>query len=39
VQKILESSVKKSSQIGYWIDENNKTDKTVEIVQLFYDKI
>ena len=28
-----------SSQIDYWIDEKNKTDKTVEIVQLFYDKI
>ena len=27
-----------SSQIDYWIDENNKTDKTVEIVQMFYDR-
>jgi hypothetical protein len=27
-----------SSQVDYWIDENNKTDKTVEIVQLFYDR-
>jgi len=25
------------NQINYWID--NKTDKTVEIIQLFYDKI
>ena len=28
-----------SSQVDYWIDEKNKTDKTVEIVQMFYDKI
>ena len=28
-----------STQIDYWIDENNKTDKTVEIVQLFYDNL
>jgi len=27
-----------SSQIDYWIDENNKTDKTVEIIQMFYDR-
>jgi hypothetical protein len=27
-----------NSQIKYWLDENNKTDKTVEIIQLFYDK-
>ena len=27
-----------SSQVDYWIDENNKTDKTVEIVQMFYDR-
>ena len=27
-----------SSQIDYWIDEKNKTDKTVEIIQLFYDR-
>jgi hypothetical protein len=24
------------SQIEYWTDENNKTEKTIEIVQLFY---
>jgi len=28
-----------SSQVEYWIDESNKTDKTIEIVQMFYDKI
>ncbi len=27
-----------SSQVDYWVDEKNKTDKTVEIVQLFYDR-
>uniref|UniRef100_A0A6C0ISS4 Uncharacterized protein n=1 Tax=viral metagenome TaxID=1070528 RepID=A0A6C0ISS4_9ZZZZ len=27
-----------SSQVDYWIDENNKTDKTIEIVQMFYDR-
>ena len=27
-----------SSQVDYWIDEKNKTDKTVEVVQLFYDR-
>jgi len=27
-----------SSQIDYWIDEKNKTDKTVEIIQMFYDR-
>ena len=25
------------SQIEYWTNENNKTEKTIEIVQLFYD--
>jgi hypothetical protein len=25
-------------QIKYWINEENKTEKTVEIIQLFYDK-
>jgi hypothetical protein len=25
-------------QINYWINPSNKTDKTVEIIQLFYDK-
>jgi len=24
-------------QINYWTDPNNKTDKTIEVVQLFYD--
>ena len=24
-------------QIEYWINQENKTDKTIEIVQLFYD--
>jgi len=28
-----------SNQIDYWIDKQNKTDKTVEILQLFYDTI
>lgn len=27
------------SQIDYWIDENNKTEKTIEIIHLFYDHI
>jgi hypothetical protein len=27
-----------SSQIDYWIDESNKTDKTVETIQLFYNR-
>jgi hypothetical protein len=27
------------SQIEYWTDENNKTEKTIEIVQLFYDEL
>jgi len=26
-----------SEQLQYWINENNKTDKTVEVIQLFYD--
>jgi hypothetical protein len=26
-----------SDQVEYWTDTNNKTDKTVEIIQLFYD--
>ena len=26
------------SQIEYWTNEANKTEKTVEIVQLFYDQ-
>jgi hypothetical protein len=25
------------SQIEYWIDPNNKIDKTVEVIQLYYD--
>jgi hypothetical protein len=25
------------NQINYWINPNNTTDKTVEIVELFYD--
>ena len=24
-------------QINYWINPENKTDKTIEIIQLFYD--
>lgn len=24
-------------QINYWINPDNKTDKTIEVVQLFYD--
>ena len=24
-------------QIEYWLSEENKTEKTVEIIQLFYD--
>lgn len=24
-------------KIEYWTHENNKTEKTIEIVQLFYD--
>jgi hypothetical protein len=23
--------------IKYWIDSGNKTDKTIEVIQLFYD--
>jgi len=26
-----------SNQVRYWLDVNNKTNKTVEVVQLFYD--
>ena len=26
-----------SIQIDYWINEENKTDKTIEVIQLFYD--
>jgi Holliday junction resolvasome RuvABC endonuclease subunit len=26
-----------SSQIKYWIESENKTEKTVEAVQLYYD--
>lgn len=25
-------------QISYWLNPNNKTNKTIEIVQLFYDQ-
>jgi hypothetical protein len=28
-----------SDQVEYWTDLKNKTDKTVEIIQLFYDII
>jgi hypothetical protein len=27
-----------SSQIQYWINPNNTTNKTIEIIELFYDK-
>ncbi len=27
-----------SSQIEYWTNESNKTNKTIEVIQLFYDK-
>jgi hypothetical protein len=27
------------NQINYWTDPDNKTDKTVEIIQLFYDAV
>ena len=26
------------NQINYWIDSKNKTNKTIEIIQLFYDR-
>ena len=26
-------------QIDYWINPENKTDKTVEVIQLFYDDV
>ena len=25
-------------QVQYWINPQNKTNKTIEIIQLFYDK-
>jgi len=28
-----------SQQITYWLDENHKTDKTVEVIHLFYDEV
>lgn len=27
-----------SSQVQYWINPDNKTDKTVEIIHLYYDE-
>ena len=26
-----------NEQIKYWLNPENKTDKTIEIIQLFYD--
>jgi hypothetical protein len=34
----VERLIKLENQIRYWLDPENKTDKTVEVVQLYYDQ-